>query len=76
MPLVLRYLNVDRQEITEDFLAFCECERGIKDKAIADYIVNTVHSLGLRLADAQGQCYDGRCYKYVREVNGKWKGYI
>ena len=59
MPLVLRYYDVDRQEITEDFLAFCECERGITGQAIADYIVNTVHSLGLRLADVLGQCYDG-----------------
>ena len=59
MPLVLRYLHVDRQEITKDFFAFCECERGITGQAIADYIVNTVHSLRLRLADARGQSNNG-----------------
>ena len=34
LPLVLRYLDVYRQENTEDFLAFCECERGITGQAM------------------------------------------
>ena len=69
MPLVLRYLDVDRREITENFLAFCECERGITGQAIADDIVNSVHSLGLRLADAWGQRYDG-----ASSMSGKYNG--
>ena len=69
MPLVLRYLDVDRQEIAEAFVLLCdhECERGITGQAFADYVVNTVHSLCLRLADERGQCQDGML-KYVREV--------
>ena len=69
MPLVLRYLGADTQEIVEDFVAFVKCEHGITGRAIADYIINVVESLNLSLSDVRGQCYDG-----ASNMSGKHRG--
>ena len=45
------YLDVNRREFTEGFLAFYECEDAITGQANADYIVNKGQSLGCYLAD-------------------------
>ena len=50
MPLVFRYLDVDTQEIVEDFVAFVKCEHSTTGRAIADYIINVV-ALNLSLSD-------------------------
>ena len=59
LSLVIRFFDIEKVEIREEFVGFIHCSEGLTGEALSSVILKRLKELGVKINDCRGQGYDG-----------------